>query len=291
MALQRNSHQHANAIIVLRNQHGFVSLQRRNLGRRRRAGRRHGFGWRGREEDAELGALAVSALDGNRAAALLDDAVHDGQTKAGALAGRLGGEERLEDPGTRRLIHAKTVIDDSEDGEFRVGSVGVPCLHGCLNPNGAAAWHGVASVDHQIRDHLFQPASVGPDQGHVRRQVRHERHALPHDSPLHRLNAANHIVKVQHVRAEDLPAAERQQLAREARSSLRRLEDLVQVKAALVRKVDRSVEKQLLRVAQDHGQQVVEIVGHAPCQLADGIHLLRLPQLLFGLAVFGDIDD
>ena len=39
--------------------------------------------------------------------------------------------------------------------------------------------------------------------------------------------------------------------------------------------------------ADDTGEQVVEVVGDTACQLTDGLHLLRLPQGLFGLAQGG----
>ena len=51
-----------------------------------------------------------------------------------------------------------------------------------------------------------------------------------------------------------------------------------------------------LQIADDDGQQVVEIVRHAAGQLADALHLLRLGELLLralqrllGLAPLGDV--
>ena len=46
---------------------------------------------------------------------------------------------------------------------------------------------------------------------------------------------------------------------------------------------------QRLRGAGDHGQHVVEVVGDAAGQLADGVELLRLLQLAFGVAGAGDV--
>ena len=42
--------------------------------------------------------------------------------------------------------------------------------------------------------------------------------------------------------------------------------------------------------AEDHRQQVVEVVGDAAGELPDRLHLLRLAQLAFALAVGGDVD-
>ena len=61
--------------------------------------RRRGGRAGGREEEAEGGAGAFLGVDAHAAAGLGDDAVHGGQPQAGALALRLGREERLEDVG------------------------------------------------------------------------------------------------------------------------------------------------------------------------------------------------
>src|SRR6188768_4090913 len=58
-----------------------------------------------RQEDLEGGAAARRAVDGDVAAALLDDAVHHRQAEAGALAALLGGEERLEDAAADCIVH------------------------------------------------------------------------------------------------------------------------------------------------------------------------------------------
>src|SRR5215831_16955884 len=51
-----------------------------------------------RQPNSELGEIADLAIDGDRAAVLLGhDVVTDRETETGALAGRLGGEERLEE--------------------------------------------------------------------------------------------------------------------------------------------------------------------------------------------------
>ena len=49
------------------------------------------------------------------------------------------------------------------------------------------------------------------------------------------------------------------------------------------------VGQQQLAVAENHGQQVVEVVRHAAGQPADGFHLLRLLILRLERAAFGDV--
>jgi hypothetical protein len=47
--------------------------------------------------------------------------------------------------------------------------------------------------------------------------------------------------------------------------------------------------EQLLRVAADHGEQVVEVVGDATGEAADRLQALCLPQLFLELFALGDV--
>ena len=44
-----------------------------------------------------------------------------------------------------------------------------------------------------------------------------------------------------------------------------------------------------LRIAHDHGQNIVKIMGNAAGKGSDGLHLLRLPELLLGSLPIGYI--
>ena len=44
-----------------------------------------------------------------------------------------------------------------------------------------------------------------------------------------------------------------------------------------------------LAVPTDDGEQVIEIMRDAAGKVADGLHLLRLPQLVFELLLLGDV--
>ena len=85
-------------------------------------------------------------------------------------------------------------------------------------------------------------------------------------------------VQVEQRRLDDLLAAEGQQLAGEPGGARARLLDLCDVGLALDRPVE--IGQQQLAVAQNHGQQIVEVVRDAAGQPADGFHLLRLLKLL-----------
>ena len=85
----------------------------------------------------------------------------------------------------------------------------------------------------------------------------------------------------------DLLAAEGQQLTHQARRAATRHLDLgyvVQEWAALLQ-----LQLHQFRIADDGHQQVVEIVGDAAGELANGIHLLCLAQLQFQALAFGQV--
>ena len=61
------------------------------------------------QQQVDAGAAARVALDAQRAAGLGGEAMHHRKAEPGALAGALGGEERLGRPGERRRVHARPV--------------------------------------------------------------------------------------------------------------------------------------------------------------------------------------
>src|SRR5208337_4094258 len=84
--------------------HGFVldhehGLPTGILERRAMHGRNFRHPSRYREVQLKSGAMSGFAVDPDVAAALFNDAVHDGKSQPCALANFFGGEERVEDPG------------------------------------------------------------------------------------------------------------------------------------------------------------------------------------------------
>ena len=104
---------------------------------------------------------------------------------------------------------------------------------------------------------------------------------LADDARQHREQARHDRVQVEDLGRQELLAAEREQLPREGRGAIGRLADLADVVH------DRIVGLQPLLdevgVADDGGEQVVEIVRDAAGEAADRVHLLRLAQLLLAI--------
>ena len=99
---------------------------------------------------------------------------------------------------------------------------------------------------------------------------------------------ANAPADVEDLRLQRLTSREGQQLPGELGGSIGGFRDGFQVpRAPLLRHVAPS---QQVGGREDDRQQVVEVVRHTACQLADGFHLLRLAQRLFRFATRGDVD-
>ena len=113
------------------------------------------------------------------AVALLDDAVHHRKAQAGSLAEALGGEEGFEDLRLDVGRHPHAVVADGEhdilpaaDLHVLARIVLVQFVIGRFDQQLAAVGHGVAGVDHEVHDHLFDLAGIGHDAAEVRGQLR-----------------------------------------------------------------------------------------------------------------------
>ena len=95
-----------------------------------------------REIDLEGGAFADLAIHPDIAFALLDDAVHGGKPKPGAL-GTLGGEKRLEDVRLGLGVHAHAHV---ADGQHHV----LPRLHRSMGAGVAFVERGIGGFDGEL---------------------------------------------------------------------------------------------------------------------------------------------
>ena len=93
--------------------------------------------------------------------------------------------------------------------------------------------------------------------------------------------------QIDRYRAQILLAREGQQALGQRRTAFRAL--YCAVDQPLQARVVREALAQQVEVAHDSHQQIVEVVRHAACELADGLHLLGLSQLLLCLLAGGDL--
>ncbi len=252
--------------------------------------RRRGHG----EVHGERRALPRRALDADVAAALFDDPVHGSQPQAGAAADRLGGEERLEQPGLHLLRHPAAGIRDREldvRTRWQRAAGGTGAVAGHLrggNRDAAAVGHGVAGVGHQVQQHLLDLRRVRADRLRRRGELEVELDAFLDEAAQDLCEASHRVVEVVEPRRHDLAPAERQQLLGQRGGAHRGAADGVERLRHLAPR--RLLHGRDLALAQDDGEQVVEVVGDAPGEIADRLHLLRLPDLLFEPLLRGDVE-
>lgn len=90
------------------------------------------------------------------------------------------------------------------------------------------------------------------------------------------------VLEVQGLRVQDLLAGEREQLPGQVRGPFARVPDVLDRRAPRI--VRKGASQQHLAVAVHDREDVVEVVRDATGQPSDGLHLLRVPELRFGLA-------
>ena len=150
-----------------------------------------------------------------------------------------------------------------------------------------AARHGVPSVHGQVHDHLLELARVGLHSAQGGVEARHECDVFAQQPAQHVLGVRHNVVEVEDAHLHDLLAAERQQLTGESRGALGGLADLRDIVAAPVGRA--KILEQQVGVASDRREDVVEVVGDAARETPNGLHLLRLTQLLLEAEPLRDV--
>ncbi len=138
--------------------------------------------------------------------------------------------------------------------------------------------HGIPGVDGEVHNDLFDLAGVGLDPPQVWGQGRRQRDVSADEPPEHCLEIAHDAVQVEDLGLKHLLAAEGEELARKICPPLSSLDDLFDL-AAAVGVLD--VLEQHVANADDHTEDVVEIVGDAARQPADRLQFLQLAHFPF----------
>ena len=149
----------------------------------------------------------------------------------------------------------------------------------CLNGQFAAFGHGVARVDRKVHDDLLDLAGVGFDVPEPAPRERRQVDVGPEQPAEHLLHPGESVVQVQYSRIEHLLPAEGEELPREVRRAHSSRPDLLDVRAQGLAGLE--IASDHLGVAEDHGQEVIEIVRDAARESPDSLHLLRLKELSF----------
>ena len=247
-----------------------------------------------RQIQPNRGALARFAVDGDMAVGLLDQPVDHAESQTAALAGFLGGEERLESAFQRLGRHAHAGVADRQYDirpgphlGLRRGVILFDQDVGGFQRKSAALGHGVAGVDHQVEQGVLELGRIDQRLLQIVGQRRLDPDVGAQGAP-HQLQHPQHqLVQVGRLRQQGLAARERQQPLGQLRAPVHGAQGLLRQFVQL--RLRRQLLVQQFQIAHDDGQQVVEIMSDAAGELTDGLHFLRLAELRLGVLAPGDV--
>ena len=159
---------------------------------------------------------------------------------------------------------------------------------GRLDRELTAVRHRVPGIHREIQDHLVELGRVDAHLADTGRGTDAEVDPFAEQAPKHRGDRKDRRARVENARREDLSAREGEQLTRELGGPIRRGDDLVEVRS-IVDQIGRQMVAHELGVAADGRQHVVEVMGNATGQLADGLHLRDLALAGLMAALLGDL--
>ena len=146
----------------------------------------------------------------------------------------------------------------------------------------------IASIEHQVHQHLFDHADVAMNEEGIGGVVALELNILADDALEHPGEVDEGLIEVEGVGLEDLFAVKGEELPGQIGGARSGCDDLLEAVVGF-RRVPSGVQQQQVSLTADDGQHVVEVVGDPAGELADDLHLLRLPQLLFQQLAAGDV--
>ena len=222
------------------------------------------------------------------AAGLLDEAVDLRQAEPRAVADILGRVERLEGMGLNLLGHARAGVGDGDHDVLARHDLGlcrgiglVEIGVGGLDGELAAVRHGVARIDGEIEDADLELVGIGQHPPQPAGQHGLDGDLLAQSAAQQFGHAGDKAAGIDRLGVERLAAREGEQplgeRGRPLRAAHRVLHRAVQAVAVGRGRLQRALQG--FQVADDDGQEIVEIVRHAAGELADALHLLRLGKL------------
>ena len=194
-----------------------------------------------------------------------------------------GGEEWIEGLGFNLRRHADTGVGDRQHHvlarqhlDLRRG-VALIEMHVCgFDSELAALGHGVARVDGEIENCDFQLVRIGVGAPEPACQDRFDGDLFAQCPPQQIGHAGDETTNIQGFRLEWLLARERQQSLRQRFGAPRAAHCIVgrSLAAVDIQPLFSQVSLQRFEIADDDGQEIVEVMGNAARELADAFHLL-----------------
>src|SRR5581483_7013989 len=252
---------------------------RRNAtGRQRLASLRLG-GWK---IERHRGPLADGAFEIDRTVRLTGEAISLTKAQTTAAPDLLGGEERLESALLHVVRHADAGVAhlDLDEVADEVPALFIECDITGTDAQRAAFRHRVARIEPDIEQRQLELAGVDLDRPESWRNVDDDADVAAQRSAEQIADGVELAVEIDALRAQRLPARESKQLSGERLAALGGVTDVDDQAFELLVVAGEPLGH--IGASENDRQQIVEIVRDAPGQLSDGLHLLRLEQLLAG---------
>ncbi len=150
-----------------------------------------------------------------------------------------------------------------------------------LNDHRAALGHGIAGIGGEIEDRQFQLIAVGQHWLQIFGKARFDTNARSERTAQQPGDALHQLRDIHRFGLEFLTPGEGQHALGQRDTAQGPLGGVLQQTGDFRRVADAFLHD--LEIAENHRQQVVEVMGDAAAELADRLHLLRLEQRLAGL--------
>lgn len=142
----------------------------------------------------------------------------------------------------------------------------------CFENESSATRHGIACIDDQIHDDLFDLTWVRFDRKDFSVEAAGKNNIFA-DKPAHeRFDIVGQLIQIEHLRFQHLLPAEGQELLRQHSGPFPAGLDLLEMIAQLL--VEPVARQSQFTVAVNDREKIVKVVGNAAGQPPDGLHLL-----------------
>src|SRR5713226_898803 len=228
--------------------------------------------------------------DTNGAARLHGKTLNHRQSQTGAAPYLFRREERVECLSERCFVHAGSVVADRYDDIvagcqlWRGVAIGTTVREGYAHR--AAFGHRIASIDRQIENGELDLIGIDMRRCQVWIGRDHQTNLRSQCSSQQHLDAGDQATEVERSRSEALLAGEGEEALDQGCAASSRLQRRLQ--QWRYRGGFAGPHARQLEVADDRGQQIVEIMRDTRTQQPDGLHLLCLMQLGLDRGALGD---
>ena len=132
--------------------------------------------------------------------------------------------------------------------------------------------HRIARINNQINENLFELVEIRLYEPKIAPMAQLERNFFADEPFCHFLQIGEHIAQLQDLESQGLTPGKGQELADERGRAIGVLLDLIDIPERGVRRP--VIGEQQITMANDRGQDIIEVMRHAARELAYRLHLI-----------------